>query len=394
VTKIEWAHAGLGRGKTWNPIRAQAVVRIESSDPGDLREATAIGWHCEKVSPACANCYAERQILAGARGGTKLPYKPAYRANGDVRVYLDERTLLAPLSWKQPTGIFVCSMTDAFGDWVQNHALDRMLAIAMMRPQHIFIFLTKRGARQRRYFESMDDSGAFEFHSVVERVQALVADYARLGRFQPLGFGPVYPEDYERAKPMLRPFPLANVWFGVTAEDQHRADERRDDLRALAEAGWTTFVSYGPALGPVDWTGWEFVRQIIFEGETGPHARPSHPQWARDTRDFCAAHGVAYFHKQWGEWKPISEMPASEYDQFYRSNRIARPGEDQEFLDDIYGRRCTIPTDAIGYTGLRGDAAFQVVDGKGGMTMFRVGRARSGRTLDGAEHNAFPEPRA
>lgn len=359
--------AGLGRGKTWNPIRA-------SNDP--MGEPSRIGWHCEKVSPACEHCYAERQNLVGARGGTRLPYKPGHRANGDTRVYLDEQTLLAPLSWRQPTGVFVCSMTDAFGDWVRDEWLDKMFAVAALCPQHIFIFLTKRPTRMREYIGKRSKSLTAD--AITEAAGSIAWAFKR-GLQGCAGLA-------ER--------PLPNVWLGVTAEDQQRADERREDLRALAAHGWTTLVSYGPALGPVDWTGWEFVSQIIFEGESGPQARPSHPRWARDTRDFCAPRGIAFFLKQWGEWKPISEMPESEYAQFYRSNKLAGPGEDQGALDELYGRRCTIPTDAIGYAGARGHDGYTVVDGKGGMMMFRVGRTRAGRTLDGREHDEFPARRA
>lgn len=82
MTKIEWAHAGTGRGKTWNPIRARD------------RRTGARGWHCEKVSPACANCYAERWNQRPGIGGTGLPYKPGHRS--DVEIYLDAQTLRAP----------------------------------------------------------------------------------------------------------------------------------------------------------------------------------------------------------------------------------------------------------------------------------------------------------
>src|SRR6202012_186572 len=72
----------------------------------------------------------------------------------------------------------------------------------------------------------------------------------------------------------------------------------------LAAQGWISFVSYEPALGPIDWSGWEFLRWLISGGESGPDARPTHPDWHRGARDFCAAHGIAYFFKQWGNWWP------------------------------------------------------------------------------------------
>jgi len=137
-------------------------------------------------------------------------------------------------------------------------------------------------------------------------------------------------------------WPLPNVWLGVSVEDQTRADERREDFRNTPAA--VKFVSYEPALGYVNWAGWSFVDQIIGGGESGPNARPSHPQWFRDTRDWCSAEGVHYFHKQNGEYASVSEVEG--------------PGEHYRFPD--------------------------------GATVRKVGKKRAGRLLDGVEHNGFP----
>jgi protein gp37 len=88
----------------------------------------------------------------------------------------------------------------------------------------------------------------------------------------------------------LARWPLPNVWLGVSVEDQQRADERRQPMLDLAGAGWTTFVSYEPALGLVDWSGWEFLKWMISGGESGP--RPTQPDWHRAGARFlrCAWH--------------------------------------------------------------------------------------------------------
>jgi protein gp37 len=381
VTTIEWAHAGLGRGESWNPIRAQRVENIAGVDPGDFRDATAIGWHCEKVSPACANCYAERQNMAGARGGTKYPYKPGHRKSGHIQVYLDEKTLLAPPRWKQPRGIFACSMTDAFGDWVLNEWLDKIFAVAALCPQHILIILTKRSERMRAYFNGPYPDGNGVAARIADQTTFLAPDRKQLPEPPVLIELPIGPRraDGEPELGFRRMFaakawPLPNVWLGCTAEDQERADERREDMCALAAQGWTTIVSYEPALGPIDWTQWGFVDQIIFGGETGPHARPPHPQWARDTRDFCAAHHIAYFHKQWGEFSPheirhdgeiVPPMPA-----------FGSPKNFYRWRDGAY-----VPVDG------REDCKTAFAPGQ---ITLRVGRARAGRLLDGREHDDFP----
>jgi protein gp37 len=96
------------------------------------------------------------------------------------------------------------------------------------------------------------------------------------------------------------------VWVGVTVEDQDRADERREAFKNTPAA--VKWVSYEPALGPVDWTGWEFVDQITSGGETGHGARPSYPNWHRAARDFCIEKGIKYFFKQHGAFLHASQM--------------------------------------------------------------------------------------
>jgi protein gp37 len=63
-------------------------------------------------------------------------------------------------------------------------------------------------------------------------------------------------------------------------------------------------VSYEPALGDVSWDGWEFIKWLVSDGESGEKARPSHPNWHIHARDFCVKNRIAYFFKQWGRWKP------------------------------------------------------------------------------------------
>lgn len=115
-------------------------------------------------------------------------------------------------------------------------------------------------------------------------------------------------------------------------------------------------VSYEPALGPVDWRGWEFTRQIISGGESGPRARPALTKWFRDTRDWCEATGVAYFHKQNGEFLPLTD-PHGVPSEWWNSATDTQRGN-QQFL--------------------------------GGSAMIRVGKKVAGRLLDGREHSEFP----
>ncbi len=140
MTKIEWAGLGLPKGVSWNPIRARNA------------ETGKRGWHCEHVSEACRNCYAEAQNMKqGDTGGTGFAYKPGHRESGDIEYYLDEATLLQPLHWRAPRGVFVCSMSDLYGDWVPDEWLDKIHAVEALCPQHRFAHLTKRPKRMREY---------------------------------------------------------------------------------------------------------------------------------------------------------------------------------------------------------------------------------------------------
>lgn len=317
-TAIEWA------SKVWNPV---------------------VG--CSLQSPGCTNCYAMRmawrlQNMASKADGTGNFHLDHYLGTvqqskggpvwtGQVNVAPDD-VLLAPLRRKKPTDYFVNSMSDLFHPAVPFEVVDRVFAVMALSPQHTFKVLTKRSDRMRAY---MTDFAAGR-RSVIEAGRGLARPGLLAARMS--SFSRLNPACSLTGAP-------PNIWLGVSVEDQRRADERREDFRATPAA--VKFVSYEPALGPVDWAGWDFVHQIIGGGESGPKARPSHPQWHRETRDFCASHGVAYFHKQNGEYASVSEVEG--------------PGEHYHFPD--------------------------------GATVRKVGKKRAGRLLDGVEHNGMPEVR-
>lgn len=356
-TAIEWTHRPGTRGASWNPVRA-------------INRATGRkGWHCEHASDGCRFCYAEG---FNRRLGTGLPFKPGHRA--DIDVVLDERIMLEPLRWKAPRTIFVCSMTDAFGDFVTDAMLDRMFAVAALCPQHVFIWLTKRAKRMREYLTPARATGVG-----MEALELTLQAHARDSR-SAVCAGVKLTGDI----PHLKVWPLPNVWLGVSAEDQATADERVPDLLATPAA--VRFVSAEPQLGQIDfcqlqeglpanaWLTWlDGLDWIIVGGESGPHARPMHPEWARSIRDQCAAAQVPFFFKQWGAWEPVE--PAW---------REPSEGPDARFLSMQFER-----FDARG--NWIGGREF---DPRSAWRIRRVGKSRAGRLLDGVEHNAFPEVRA
>ena len=335
TTAIEWTDA------TWTPIRAR-------------NKATGkVGWHCEHASPGCQHCYSES--FNEKRLGTGLPFKPGHR--GDVVHFLDEAMLLAPLRWRRPRRIFVCSMTDLFGEWVEDAWIDRVFAVMALCPQHTFQVLTKRSARMRAYL-----TGCVEPPSDLPLNEMWVTQWHRRHHVARAiyGLGP----KFEDRRGKVKRLPLPNVWLGVSAEDQRRADERVPDLLATPAA--VRFVSAEPLLGPVDFTAMDVehdrgfgevdalrgiayagpavkatarIDWMIVGGESGHGARPTMIQWVRSIRDQCAAASVAFHFKQWGHFTP--DDPAA--------NRTA---------------------------------------------MRPVGKKAAGRLLDGVEHNGMPEVRS
>jgi protein gp37 len=107
-------------------------------------------------------------------------------------------------------------------------------------------------------------------------------------------------------------WPLPNVWLGVSVENQATADERLSYLCELGIDGWQTMVSFEPLLGnimplPKRWLDLGPRTWAIVGGESGPGARPMHPDWARVLRDPCISYRVPFFFKQWGEWLPAMQ---------------------------------------------------------------------------------------
>ena len=391
-TAIEWCDA------TWNPV---------------------VG--CSIVSKGCTNCYAMKMAARlEAMGqpiyrGMTAPSKTGPVWTGAVR--LNPAVLAKPLSWRRPRRIFVNSMSDLFHEALPDEAIDKVFAVMALAPQHTFQVLTKRPARMRDYLRVR----AGDWMVVLPDAHAA-------------GTLPITKNDVERAfgrsakfsyDPPTPTWPLPNVWLGVSVEDQATADARIPILLDTPAA--LRFISAEPLLGPVDLTYLDTGRQpqeyeaeridalrggvawesdgtivarpsvgnidwVIAGGESGPDARPMHPDWARSLRDQCAAAGVPYFFKQHGEWAPICAMSEAALDACYRPNVKAAPGEDQRAIDDVHGRRRIVDATVLHADGSRHDhlepGAF--AQGSAAMTMFAIGKSAAGALLDGREHREFP----
>jgi protein gp37 len=334
-------------------------------------------WGCQKVSPACDHCYAERDAKRFAPGRVLWGV-------GSERRTFEDKHWQAPLRWakndparlgRRPR-VFSASMAD----WLDLEApiseFVRLLDLIRLTPELDWLLLSKRiGNCRKRLAEahswcaSADDSAAF----------------------------------HEWTKAWLDGRPPTNAWLGATVIDQAEAD--RDIPKLLATPARLRFLSIEPILGPIDvsfampWrTTQDGLRDrsldwVIVGGESGPGARPMHPDWARSLRDTCAAAGVPFLFKQWGEWLPISEQTGLFNSRLYRSNRVAKLHESQDALDELYGRTCTVSQCVIQADGTAVEflapMAFQ--QGKGSMQTFRVGKEAAGRQLDGRTHDEFPK---
>lgn len=218
---------------------------------------------CTVKSEGCKHCWA-RGMAKRLKAMGRSEYQNAVDEKGNWTgvITLVPGRLNEPFSWRKPQHVLVEYMGDLFHEKVQVSYVDKVFEVMRKTPQHLYQTLTKRP----------------------ENMQVVLLDSE----------------------------PLPNVILGVSIENQKRANERLPFMRALAERGWRTWVSYEPAMGPVDWKGWEFLNQLICGGESGPGARPMHPDWPRSARHFCHANEIAFFFKQWGNWMPIAELYADD----------------------------------------------------------------------------------
>lgn len=213
-------------------------------------------------SPGCDHCYAKRmaQRLKGRYG---------YPADDPFRVtfHPDRRS-----NWTKPKRVFVCSMSDFNHPDVEWNWQYKIMERMFVNSHHTHIILTKRPAGLAKRLDDI---------------------YFHLGRNYGLSWDSGKAENY--------PFPLKNLWLGVTVCNQEEKSKIGILRQIPAAIRWISFEPLLEDPGEINFDG---IGWCIVGGETGPGARPMHPDWARSIRDQCVSAGVPFFFKQWGEWVP------------------------------------------------------------------------------------------
>ncbi len=361
MSKIEWTE------KTWNPIAG-----------------------CSKVSQGCTHCYAElmaKRLAAMGQEKYKAVINEQGRWNG--KIIFDEKALLEPLSRKKPTVYFVNSMSDLFHESILDEWIYKIFAVMALCPQHTFQILTKRPERMHALLSKMTEvsglSGTRPYPEAAGMIEynanfLAVKQNIRLPWRKMEGPGYIYGFHADM------PWPLSNVWLGVSVENQQAADERIPLLLQTPAA--VRFLSCEPLLGPVDleripvsgkWDAHHFsafgghhddnyyeadtgIDWVIAGGESGPGARPMHPDWVRSLRDQCQAAQVPFFFKQWGEWWPLSSV---------------------KFMD-------AAPKGRFSCIWLDKNGQFTDIE-TGSEMMWKTGKSKAGRLLDGRTWDEMPE---
>lgn len=282
---------------------------------------------CTKVSPGCANCYAEardRRFDGGIHWGKGAPRRrtSTHNWNEPRRLNRLQETSGAVHHGAARPRVFCASLADWLDEEVPIEWLHDLLSLIGATPHLDWQLLTKR-----------PENWGNRLNAVV--LWAMARD---------IHISPVMH--------WLRGHAPQNVWIGTTVEDQQRADLRIPQLLTIPAR--VRFLSCEPLLSRVDiqvpafngadsFSAVEGVHWVICGGESGLKARPMYPTWARDLRDQCKAAGVPFFFKQWGEFLCRDQNPAERISHEY---------------------------DALGFQ--------------------RIGKKAAGRLLDGVEHSAFP----
>lgn len=314
---------------------------------------------CTKVGPGCDHCYAEQRMdkrlnVVGWGAGQR-------RKRTSVSYWRE------PIKWNDAEAgkfyaehgrrqrVFCASLADVFDNEVDPQWRADLFTLIQKTPALDWLLLTKR----------------------IGNVQAMLPNHV-------IGGG--LPE---------------NVWLGATICNQEEAD--RDIPKLLAVPAAVRFLSMEPLLGPVSlrWLpafsdnapttaqnpigrtghldGLRRIDWVIVGGESSPAARPMHPDWARSLRDQCAAAGVPFLFKQWGEYAPTVwfDGPDSENDEI-------------DFIDLDTKQHIFLANDGRTWDTMGGKFMYPPLPLGHWCLMHKVGKKAAGTLLDGRPYQQFP----
>lgn len=222
---------------------------------------------CTPISEGCKNCYAKRMA-------NRLKGRFGYSKKHPFKVMLRPDRLSNPCHWHKPKMVFVCSMSDLFHKDVPFHYIEKVFLTMFNYPKHIFQILTKRPDRLKKF----------------------------------LDYNPT----------ILMALCNQHIWYGITAENQKRFDERMDIFQYVYVK--TKFVSLEPMLGEINIKQHkDHINWVICGGETGSGARLIDPLWVLMIKEQCKQYEIPFFFKQWNKkgnrkllGKEWNEMPNME----------------------------------------------------------------------------------
>lgn len=332
---------------------------------------------CTKVAPGCANCYAERdQDFRHSR----VKWGPQGTRSRTSDAYWKQ-----PIAWNreaeqlgQRRRVFCASLADVFEDWQgpisaknglvlhRGEAWGRKAGYIALKERIGKSVATMNDLRSD-LFALIDSTPWLDWLLLTKRPENIVEMWPNRFVTGPGGRGEVRNR--------------VNVWLGASASDQETFIDSCNGLRKTAGLAQCQFLSLEPLLGPIDFRGalWHdsdyaasrFIDWIIVGGESGPNARPMHPGCVETVRNQCQAAAIPFFFKQWGEWLPLGETGI--YDlmrgEQYEQTGVLNSGKHGS---QVTREACDAEQDLP-------------------MLMYRVGKKKAGRLLDGREWNELPE---
>jgi len=354
---FDFAAQGAGAGR----------ARSAPPDWYDVTWNPTVG--CSAISPGCDHCQALRTVsqLArmGGKGGARYAGLTAMRRSrqewtGEVRMQTDVSTW--PLLQRTSRRILVDSLSDLFHETLAIETIDALHAVMAVAHWHRFLVLTKRADHMRAYYA--DPQTPYRIAAAVDDLATTIlpslgfsgdgaTPAAAIARAVGAGARRLWGAGLSRviragsSAAGLDPWPLPNLWPGVSVEDQERIGRIGDLLQMPAAARWGCFEPLlGPVnldavpvgeghvdaligdrylldrrgrMAPISGPAWRPLDWVIAGGEAGAGARPTDPDWVRGLRDQCVAAGVPFLFRQWGEWAPDPEDKSG-----YRMVRLGR----------------------------------------------------------------------